>query len=81
MITDRKVEGINAAMAEARRLFNETLQQAEQDLAAALAQHTPAGDATANWNLVEAHNRYRNTIEGAAFQLRLAFLKCAGRRE
>jgi hypothetical protein len=81
MITDSKVREVNAAMAAARAVFDEELRQANEELAAALAQHVPAGEALANWNLIEAHNRHRNRIEAAAFALRLAFLKCAGRRE
>jgi hypothetical protein len=81
MITDSKVDEVSRAMAAARSAFNESLRTADEHLAAALAQYTPAGDATANWNLIEAHNNHRNRIEAAAFTLRLAFLKCAGRRE
>lgn len=81
MITDQKVADVSAAMAQARQTFNTALREADAELEAALAAHIPSGDATANWNLIEAHNAHRNRIEGAAFALRLAFLKCAGRRE
>lgn len=81
MITDAKVAEIRAAMAAARKTFTETVRQADEELYAALAAHVPNGDATANWEIVEAHNKHRNTIEAAAFALRLAFLKAAGRRE
>jgi hypothetical protein len=81
MVTDDKVQAVNTAMAAARAEFGATLQAADEELTAALAQYSAGNDATANWNLIEAHNRHRNAIEAAAFKLRLAFLKCAGRRE
>jgi hypothetical protein len=81
MITDAKVDQVSTAMAAARAQFDETLQRANDELAAALSAYVPAGDASANWNLIEAHNKHRNTVEAAAFTLRLAFLKAAGRRE
>lgn len=81
MITDQKIAEVNEAMAAAREAFTTTLREADAELAAALSAHVAAGDATANWNLLEAHNKHRNIIEGASFKLRLAFLKIAGRRE
>lgn len=81
MITDAKVNDVSIAMAAARAQFDKTKRRADRELAAALSAYVPAGDATANWNLIEAHNKHRNIIEGAAFTLRLAFLKAAGRRE
>lgn len=81
MITDQKIVEVNAAMAAARAEFATTLREADAELEAALAAHVANGDATANWNLLEAHNKHRNIIEGASFKLRRAFLKIAGRRE
>lgn len=83
MITKDKVAAINEAMAAARLAYVTESQAADTELFEALAVHaqTSGDDDTANWNLVEAHNRYRNRIEAAAFTLRLAFLKAAGRRE
>lgn len=81
MITDDKVTSINDAMAEARHAFVIASAAADRELFEALARWSATGDADANWQMVEAHNRYRNRIEAAAFALRLAFLKAAGRRE
>jgi hypothetical protein len=81
MIENDKVKSINDAMAAARHTFVTETQAADSELIEALARWSPTGDADANWNMVEAHNKYRNRIEAAAFALRLAFLKAAGRRE
>jgi hypothetical protein len=81
MITNEKVASINAAMGAARHAYVTEVAGADTELFEALARWAPASNADDNWNMVEAHNKYRNRIEAAAFVLRLAFLKAAGRRE
>ncbi len=81
MIENDKVKAINEAMGAARHAYVMEVAAADTELFDALARWSPTGDADENWNMVEAHNRYRNRIEAAAFVLRLAFLKAAGRRE